>query len=66
MVRRAGRSAKTGRFVKKATVRRHPNTTVTQTLGGSDIGSRYRSAKTGKFISKAAAGRHPDTSIREG
>ena len=26
------RSAKTGRFVKKATVKRHPDTTVTETV----------------------------------
>jgi hypothetical protein len=65
MVRSAGRSAKTGRFVKRATVRRHPATTVTQTLGGSRTGGRNRSAKTGRFISKAAAARHPETSIRE-
>ena len=33
-VRKIGRSAITGRFVKKSTVARHPKTTVTQTVRG--------------------------------
>lgn len=30
--RKVGRSAKTGRFVKKSTVQKNPSTTVTQTV----------------------------------
>jgi hypothetical protein len=31
-VPKINRSAKTGRFVKKSTVKRHPDTTVTETV----------------------------------
>jgi hypothetical protein len=61
---KVNRSASTGRFVKEATVRRHPDTTVTQTIGGQATG--YRSAITGRFVTEATAQRHPENTIKEG
>jgi hypothetical protein len=37
--RKIYKSAKTGRFVKKSTVKRHPDTTFTQTVGTRKRGS---------------------------
>jgi hypothetical protein len=61
---RVYKSASTGRFVSKATVARHPSTTVTQTTGGNGHG--YRSASTGRFVTKSTAQRHPNKTVREG
>jgi hypothetical protein len=61
---KAHRSAISGRFVKGATARRHPKTTVTQSTGSKANG--HRSAITGRFVKAATARRHPDTTIREG
>jgi hypothetical protein len=64
MARKVTRSAITGRFVKPSTARRHPATTVTQTMGGKSKGSR--SAKTGRYVTDASAKRHPRTTVSEG
>lgn len=58
------RSAATGRFVSKATVRRHPTKTVTETKGGGRTGSA-RSAATGRFVTDAYARRNRSTTTRE-
>lgn len=58
------RSAKTGRFVSKATAGRHPRTTIVQS--SSSKASGYRSAVTGQFVTEAAARRSPNTTIHEG
>lgn len=64
MPRTVSRSAVTGRFVRPATVARHQNTTVTQTIGGRG-GGHHRSAITGHYVTRATAIRHPRTTIRE-
>lgn len=60
----ASRSAKTGRFVSKATAARHPRTTVIHS-GKSSRATGSRSAITGRFVTEATARRHPDTTITE-
>jgi len=64
MARSVDKSARSGRFVTKAAMRRSPRTTVSITVGSKATG--YRSAATGKFVSVATARRHPGTAIREG
>lgn len=59
------RSAKTGRFVGKATAALHPNTTVSVGGGKSKGGTRHRSAITGKFVTESTVKRHPSTTITE-
>lgn len=66
MARTVGRSARSGRFVRIATVRRNPKTTVTQKVRSHANGRHYRSAISGRYISQGAAARHPNTSIGEG
>lgn len=61
----AARSAKTGRFVTKATAARSPRTTVVQS-GRSSGAKGTRSAITGRFVTEATAKRHPDTTVTEG
>ena len=61
---KVNRSASTGRFVTKATVRRHPDTTVTQSTGSKATG--HRSASPGRFVQEATAKRHPSRTIKEG
>jgi hypothetical protein len=59
------RSAKTGRYVRKATAVRHPKTTVRVSRKRSKGGTRHRSAITGRFVSTGTVKRHPDTTITE-
>jgi hypothetical protein len=62
------RSAKTGRFVKKSTAKRHPSTTLSETNKGGGGGKAvkvHRSAKTGRFVKASTAARHPDTTVTE-
>lgn len=66
MPRSVGRSARTGRIVTRATVRRSPKTTLTQSVPSHTRGGHHRSVISGRYISPAAAARHPNTSIREG
>lgn len=67
MARTVGRSARTGRFVPKAQVRRSPRTTTTETVGRGTGNTKavHRSAITGRFVSKATAQRRPATTIRQ-
>lgn len=59
------RSARTGRYVSKATAARHPRTTVAPS-GAKSSARGNRSAITGRFVRNATAARHPNTTIREG
>lgn len=59
------RSAKTGRFVTRATAARHPKHTVVETGGNKGSSTRSRSAITGRFVTSATARRHPGTTITE-
>ena len=61
----ASRSARSGRYVSKATAARQPRTTVTQ-AGKTSKAHGARSAITGRFVTPATAKRHPDTTITEG
>ena len=56
---RASRSAKTGRYVSKATAARHPRTTVTEIKSGKGGGKAHRSAITGRYVTEGTARRHP-------
>ncbi len=61
MARKVAMSAKTGRFVSKATAARHPSNVVRVTVGGKASGAR--SAATGRFVKAATAARHPGTTV---
>ncbi|MGN8551077.1 UNVERIFIED_CONTAM: ABC transporter ATP-binding protein [Microbacterium sp. SLM126] len=61
------RSAKSGRFVSKATVARWPGKTTTERVG-SGTGNRitvHRSASTGRFVTGSTAKRNPDGTISQ-
>jgi hypothetical protein len=50
------RSSKTGRFVKKSYAKRHPNTTVYQTVAKLEknrVAQVVRDRATGKFVAKS-------------
>ncbi len=59
------RSAKTGRYVTRATAARHPKHTVVETGGNKAKGTRHRSAITGRYVTPATSARHPDTTVTE-
>jgi hypothetical protein len=65
MARGHARSAKTGRYVSKATAARHPRTTVTESTSGMGGGKAYRSAITGRYVAKGTAQRRPGTTVTE-
>lgn len=67
MARTVNRSARTGRFVPKAQVRRSPRTTTSEAVGRRTGNTKavHRSAITGRFVSKATAQRRPSTTIRQ-
>ncbi len=67
MARTVNRSARTGRFVPKAQVRRSPRTTTTEAVGRGTGNTKavHRSAITGRFVTKATAQRRPSTTIRQ-
>ena len=67
MARRASRSARTGRFVKRSTARRRPRTTSTERVGRGTSNTRavHRSTVTGRFVTQATAARHKGTTIRQ-
>lgn len=67
MARTVNRSARTGRFVTKAQVRRSPRTTTTEAVGRGTGNTKavHRSATTGRFVTKATAQRRPATTIRQ-
>ena len=61
MAKGHARSAKTGRYVTKATATRHPRTTVVESGGNKGSGTAYRSAISGKYVTKgcrSAASQH--------
>lgn len=59
------RSAKTGRYVTRATAARHPKSTVVEAGGNRGSGTRSRSAITGRFVTPATARRHPGSTVTE-
>lgn len=61
------RSAKTGRFVSKATVARWPSNTTTEPVGKGTGNARTvnRSAATGRFVKDATVKRNPGGTIRQ-
>lgn len=59
------RSARTGRYVTRATAARHPKSTVIETGPNKGSGSRSRSAITGRFVTSATARRHPGSTVTE-
>ncbi len=75
--KKIGRSAKTGKFVKRSFADSHPSTTVVETIktGKSRVASKWgrkytvrevaRSAKTGRFVHHNYASSHPSTTIVE-
>ncbi|MFI5501158.1 hypothetical protein ACIA5E_19035 [Nocardia asteroides] len=62
---KSSRSARTGRYVTKATAARNPKTTVTESGGNRSSGTHHRSAITGRYVTKATAARHPNTTVTE-
>lgn len=68
MARTVNRSARTGRFVSPAAVRRSPGTTTTERVGsGRAPGTRSvsRSARTGRFVTDATVRRNPGGTIQQ-
>lgn len=65
--RSVSRSASSGRFVSKATARRHPSRATTERVGGSTGNSLSvnRSAATGRFVKAATRARHPESTITQ-
>ena len=61
----SARSAKSGRYVTKATAVRNPRTTVVESGGNKGSGKAYRSAISGKYVTKGTAQRHPNTTVTE-
>lgn len=59
------RSAKTGRYVTKATAVRNPRTTVVESGGNKGSGKAYRSAISGKYVTEGWAQRSPNTTVTE-
>lgn len=59
------RSARTGRFVTKATAARHHRTTVVESGSNRGAGTHHRSAITGRFVTRSTANRHPGTTVTE-
>lgn len=59
------RSAKSGRFVSKATTARWPGKTTTERVGSGTGNSTtiHRSASTGRFVTEATANRNPGGTI---
>lgn len=65
MAKGHARSAKTGRYVTKATAARNPRTTVVERGGNKGSGKAYRSAISGKYVTKGWAQRSPSTTVTE-
>lgn len=67
MARGSGRarSAKNDRYVTKATAKRSPRTTVTESGSNRSSGTHHRSAITGRFVTGGTAKRHPGTTVTE-
>ena len=58
------RDAGSGRYVKKSTAARHPNTTLSENRSGGSTG-RSRSASSGQFVKDSYAKRNPNTTVTE-
>lgn len=67
MARTVSRSARTGRFVSKATAARSPRTTTTERVGSGTGNARAvtRSASTGRFVTAATGRRNPAGTITQ-
>lgn len=65
MAKGHARSAKTGRYVTKATAARHPRTTVVESGSSKGSGKAYRSAISGKYVTKGWAQRSSNTTVTE-
>lgn len=59
------RSAKSGRFVTKATAVRNPRTTVVESGSNRGSGTHHRSAISGRYVTESTAKRHPGTTVTE-
>ncbi|GAB3995612.1 hypothetical protein [Nocardioides marmoraquaticus] len=67
MGRSVSRSAKTGKFVSKATVARWSGKTTTERVGSGTGNKRTvnRSASSGRFMTGATVKRNPDGTIQQ-
>jgi hypothetical protein len=65
MARGHARSAKTGRYVSKATAARHPRTTVTESTSGKGGGKAYRSHHWPLCHEGNRSAAHPGTTVTE-
>lgn len=61
----SARSAKTGRYVTKATAARNPRGTVVESGKNKSSATAHRSAITGRYVTGATAKRHPGTTVTE-
>lgn len=61
------RSAKTGKYISRATATRSPRTTLKESGGRNTRSGRsvHRSAVTGRFVGNAAAKRWPNHTVTE-
>lgn len=61
------RSARTGRFVSKATTACWPGKTTTERVGSGTRNSTtvHRSASTGRFVTESSANRNPGGTISQ-
>jgi hypothetical protein len=60
------RSAVSGKFVKDATAKKRPKTTVVEEDTSKAGTKKSRSAVSGKFVKDATVKRHPKTTVAEG
>ncbi|MEX5235195.1 ABC transporter ATP-binding protein [Kocuria arenosa] len=67
MARSVNRSARTGRFVSKATASRWPSKTTREAVGSGTSNKRTvtRSAATGRFVPKGRGDSDPGGTIRQ-
>ncbi|GHD50862.1 ABC transporter ATP-binding protein [Mycetocola manganoxydans] len=67
MGRTVNRSARTGKFVSKATAKRSPAKTTTERVGKGTSNARAvnRSASTGKFVTARTAKNNPGGTITQ-
>ena len=67
MAKSVNRSARSGKFVSKATAARWPGKTTTERVGSGtgNATSVSRSASTGRFVTDATARRNPGGTITQ-
>ncbi|SHN47481.1 hypothetical protein [Cryptosporangium aurantiacum] len=63
--KKKGRSAVTGEYVDKKTVKKAPRTTVAEKASTKKGNGQKRSAITGRFVKDSTAKRHPETTVAE-